>query len=170
MVAPIVITILAYLHVTSAISWMGASLFFLVVLGPGLRGLSPPASLEFMAKVGGKAVRYFMGSATATIVFGLVLLYVVIDGDFSSLGTAGFGTTISIGFTIGFIAYLDAALLTGRKFTKANKLAIELMKNPPQGPPTELIQLMKEGGQGALIGTVLLFIAAVFMVTAGFPF
>jgi hypothetical protein len=32
------------------------------------------------------------------------------------------------------------------------------------------LYLMKNGGQGAAIGTVLLFMVVAFMVTAGFPF
>lgn len=170
MVQPFVITVLAYLHVASGIGWLGASFFFLMVLTPAVRTLSPMASLEFIAKVGGKAVRYFIGVASSTIIFGLLLLYFRINGDFSTLWTSGFGQTITIGFTLGLIAYLDAALFVGPTLTKASKVAAELMKYPPQGPPTELMSLMKKGGRGALIGTIILFVAVAFMVAAGFPF
>ena len=170
MAAPIVITVLAYLHIMSAISWLGASLFFVLILGPGLRSLTPPTSLEFFAKIGSKAPRFFVGSSTLTVVFGLLLLYFVLDGDFSLLSTTSFGTTISIGLTLGLIAYLEAAILTGPKFSKAAKLANELMKNPPQGPSAELIELQKKGGLSAIIGTIILVFAALFMVAAAFPF
>ena len=131
--------------------------------------MTPSTSLEFFVKIGSKAPHFFVGSSTLTIVFGL-LLYFVLDGDFSLLSTTSFGTTISIGLTLGLIAYLDAAIVTGPKFSKAAKLAKELMKNPPQGPPTELIELQKKGGLSALIGTIILVFAALFMVAAAFPF
>ena len=123
----VVLTILAYLHIISAIGWLGASFFFVIILAPGLRTLSPGASLEFSAKIGGKAVRYFMVVATTTILFGLMLLYVALDGDFSKLWTTGYGETLAVGFTLGLIAYLDAMMLTAPALRKASKLAAELM-------------------------------------------
>jgi uncharacterized membrane protein len=170
LVPPVAITFSAYLHIISAISWLGASFFFLMILAPGFRSLTPMTSLEFNAKVGGKATRYFILVASSTILFGFILLYLILDGDFTALWTTAHGETLAVGLSIGLIAYLDAALLTGPTLRKASKLAAELMKNPPQGPPTQLIGLMKKGGQGAAIGTILLFIAVAFMVAAGFPF
>lgn len=170
MVAAIVITVLATLHIISAISWLGASIFFVLILGPGFRTLTPPTTVEFFMKIGSKAPRYFTAFASATILFGLLLLYAVTNGDFSVLWTTNFGTTISIGLTLGLVAYLDAMLITAPKFSKGAKLAAEMMKNPPQGPPTEFIATLKKGGQSALIGTIILVIAAIFMVTSAFPF
>lgn len=170
MVAPIVITALAYLHVVSGIGWLGAAFFFIMILTPGVKTLSPAASIEFIAKVARKAVRYFIGVASSTIIFGLLLLYFRIDGDFSTLGTPGFGQTITAGFTLGLIAYLIAVLFVAPTLTKASKVAEELMKNPPKGPPTELQALMKKGGRGSLIVLILLFVAVAYMVASGFPF
>ncbi|QQG48380.1 MAG: hypothetical protein HY247_06450 [archaeon] len=169
MVAPVVITIFAYLHILAGISWLGASIFFVMVLAPGLQRLSPPTSLEFLAKVGRKATRYFMVAASATILFGLILLYFVIDGNFSSLTTSNFGITITIGFTLGLIAFLESALLIVPTFNKAYDVADELIKNPPQGPPTELQALMAKGGKEAVVDLGLLLAAVAFMVASGFP-
>jgi Na+(H+)/acetate symporter ActP len=74
LVAPIVITALAYLHVLAAMGWLGGAILFVSSIAPGLRSLSPTASLEFLAKVGPRSTRFFAGTATATIVFGLALL------------------------------------------------------------------------------------------------
>ena len=165
-----VITVVAYLHIISAVGWLGASFFFVIIMAPGLRSLTPAAALEFNAKIGGKAVRYFMAVSGSTVLFGLILLYLSLDGDFSRLWTTGYGETLAVGFTLGLIAFLDAILITAPALRKASKLAGELMKNPPQGPPTELMALLKRGGEGAAIGTAILFITAAFMVTAGFAF
>src|SRR2546428_8522807 len=102
MVAPIVITILAYLHISSAMGWLGGAVLFVSVVGPGLRSLSPMARLEFLAKIGPGATRFFIGSSTATIVFGLALLFAFPGAS---------STTITAGLTLGLIAYLVAMLV-----------------------------------------------------------
>ena len=144
-------------------------MFFVLILAPGLRSMSPPTSLEFLSKIGTKATRFFIGSATATILFGLALLYLRINGDFSVLTNSTFGTTITIGFSLGLIAYLESAIIIGPTFNKAYRVAAELMKSPPQGPPTELMALMNKGGKAALIDLVILLAAVAFMVPSGFP-
>src|SRR2546425_8912197 len=101
MVAPIVITILAYLHIISAMGWLGGAVLFVSAVAPGLRTLSPTAKLEFLLKVGAKAVRFFIGRFTAPIVFGPPLLFFF---------PRAFSTTITPGLTFGLIAYIDARL------------------------------------------------------------
>jgi len=163
MVAPIVITILAYLHIISAMGWLGAAVLFVSVIGPGLRSLSPTARLEFLSKVGPRGTRFFIGTSTSTIVFGLALL-------FSFPGA--FNTTITAGLTLGLIAYLDAILVSIPSFRKADHLAKEMLASGQAGgpPSPELAKALKRGGIGVTTVVVLLVITLIFMVTAGFPF
>jgi len=162
MVAPIVITILAYLHIISAMGWLGGAVLFVSVVRPGLRSLSPTARLEFLSKILPGATRFFIGSSTATIVFGLALL-------FSFPGA--FSTTITVGLTLGLIAYLDAILVSIPSLRKADHLAKEMLASGQAGPPSpELAKVLKRGGIGATTVVVLLVITLIFMVTAGFPF
>ncbi len=166
---PVVLTVVAYLHIISAIGWLGASIYFAFILGPGLGKLSPPTQLEFFSKLGKKSVRYFQGTSTATVLFGLVLVYVYTQGDPNSLMSSTFGQVLLVGITLGLVAYIDAIFLTSREFMKAYKIISE-MKGPPQGPPTELMAAMKKGGMGALIGTLILIVTVLFMVMSGFQF
>src|SRR2546425_6935937 len=99
MVAPIVITILAYLHIISAMGWLGGAVLFVSAVAPGLRAMSPTARLEFLSKIWPRATRFFIGSFTATNVFGPALLF-----SFPS----AFTPTIIAGLTLRLIAYLDA--------------------------------------------------------------
>ena len=162
MVAPIVITILAYLHIISAMRWLGGAVLFVSAVAPGLRSMSPTARLEFLSKIGPRATRFFIGSSTATIVFGLALL-------FSFPGA--FSTTIIAGLTLGLIAYLDAILVSIPSLRKADHLAKEMLASGQAGPPSpELAKVLKRGGIGATTVVVLLVITLIFMVTAGFPF
>jgi hypothetical protein len=162
MVAPIVVTILAYLHIISAMGWLGGAVLFASVVAPGLRSLSPTARLEFLSKVVPRAIRFFIGSSTATIVFGLALL-------FSFPGA--YSTTIAAGLALGLIAYLDAILVTLPSLRKADHLANQMLASGQAGPPSpELAKVLKRGSLGSATVVVLLVITLMFMVTAGFPF
>ncbi len=160
--APIVITVLAYLHIVSAIGWLGGAILFVSVLAPGLRSLSPTASMEFLSKVGPRATTFFIGTSTATVVFGLGLLY----ADLSVL-SAG----ISVGLTLGLIAYLDAILVAVPGFRKADRLAKEKLASVQAGPPSlELMKALRRGGIGVTTVVMLLIVTLMFMVASGFPF
>src|SRR3989454_6550397 len=98
MVAPIVITILAYLHIISAMGWLGGAVLFVSAVAPGLRSMSPTARLEFLSKIGPRATRFFIGSFTAPNVFRPPPLFFF---------PGAFRTTIIAGLTIGLIAYFD---------------------------------------------------------------
>ena len=163
MVAPIVITILAYLHIISAMGWLGGAALFVSVVGPGLRSLSLTARLEFLSKIGPSATRFFIGSSTATIVFGLALLF-----SFPGASSA----TLNAGLAVGLIAYLDAILVAIPSLRKADHLAKEMLASGQAGgpPSPELAKALKRGGIGVATVVVLLVITLISMVTAGFPF
>jgi len=163
MVAPIVVTILAYLHIISAMGWLGGAALFVSVVGPGLRSLSLTARLEFLSKIGPSATRFFIGSSTATIVFGLALLF-----SFPGASSA----TLNAGLAVGLIAYLDAILVAIPSLRKADHLAKEMLASGQAGgpPSPELAKALKRGGIGVATVVVLLVITLISMVTAGFPF
>jgi hypothetical protein len=161
LVAAIIITVLAFLHVLTAMAWLGGGILFVSSIAPGLRSLSPAASLEFLAKVGPRATRFFLGSATATIVFGLALLGVV---------PGLMGTSLMGGVAIGLIAYLTA-IMTMLSFRKADDIAKRLLAEGKAGPPPpELAAALKRGGMFVGITVLLLVVALMFMVATGFPF
>src|SRR5713101_4123679 len=113
LVAAVVITVLAYLHVLAAMGWLGGAILFVSSIAPGVRSLSPTASLEYLAKVGPRSTRFFAGTATGTIVFGLALLAVV---------PGLFETSLMVGVGIGLIAYATA-IVTMLSFRKADQIA-----------------------------------------------
>lgn len=166
MVAPVVITVFAFLHIISAIGWLGALIFFLSVVGPAVRTFTPAASLEFLVKVGPRQLRFFAGTATATILFGLALLYFSLGTDYSL-----YPTSIVAGFSLGFIAYLDALLVAVPAFRKADSIAKEFAKNPQAGPPPpDLQKYLNRGRLGAASTGVILLLTTAFMVATGFPY
>jgi hypothetical protein len=166
MVAAIVITIFAFLHIIFAIAWLGGAIFFVSAVGPAVKTFTPATSLEFLVKAGPGQLRFFAGSATATIIFGLALL-------FSSLGTdyTLWPNTIIAGFTLGLIAYLNVLLVAAPAFRKVDRIAKELMKNPQAGPaPPEFAKNLNRARLGAASTVVILVLATVFMVATGFPY
>jgi uncharacterized membrane protein len=161
LVAPIVVTVLAYLHIISAMGWLGGAVLFVSVLAPGLRSLTSSASLEFLAKVGPKSTRFFAFAATATIVFGLALLLAIPEL---------LGTPLVFGIGLGLVAYLTA-VLTMLSFRKVDDIANEILAGKRQGPPPpEFTKALRRGGLSVTATTLLLVLALIFMVTAGFPF
>ncbi len=161
MVAPIIVTVLAYLHIISAMGWLGGAVLFVSALAPGLRSLSPAASMEFLAKVGPRAATFFAAAATATIIFGLGLLAAL---------PGLLGTNIDFGIALGLIAYLDAivAILSNRK---ADHLAKEMLTSGHSGPPPpEFMKALKRGGIAVTTTALLLVITLMFMVASGFPY
>jgi uncharacterized membrane protein len=166
MVAASIITVFAFLHVLSAIAWLGAAIFFVSVVGPAVRRFTPAASLEFLVKVGPRASRFFGGTATATIIFGLVLLYLAFGTDYTL-----WPTTIVVGFALGLIAYLDAVLVAIPSLRKADHIAKGLAMNPQASPPPpDFAKYLRRGTLGAASTAVILVLTTAFMVATGFPF
>ena len=162
--ADYVLISLAFLHVATAIAWMGGVVFFLSVVGPGVRTLNPPGSLEFLTKVGPRLLRYFMGAATGTIIFGLALLVYAFGTDASF-----WPSSIEIGFGLGLVAYLIAMLVTVPTFRRANLMAQQIIANPAGGPPPpEFAALMRRANMAAVAVALILFLTLVFMVGTAF--
>ncbi len=155
------VTIVAYFHIISAVSWFGGALLFLSVIAPGMRSVSPQANLEFLAKVGRRATRFFAIVSTLTIIFGLTLLFVSGVND----------TPIYVGAALGLAAYLDAMLFTIPALNRADNLAEQALANPQAGPPPpELMANVKKGGMGVMTVVLILTVTLIFMVVSGFMF
>ncbi|HEY6282604.1 MAG TPA: hypothetical protein VIW22_01625 [Nitrososphaerales archaeon] len=160
MADPTVIAILTFLHIASAIGWLGAVVFFLSVIGPSVRKFTPAASLEFLTKVGPRQIRYFAGVATSTIVFGLALLFAAFGTDYSA-----WPRYIEAGFSLGLLAYLIALVVVIPSFLRVEKIAHQIMSNPQAGPPPpELARYLKRGNQAVVSVALILLLALLFMV------
>lgn len=159
MVDQLVIAALTFLHIVSAMGWLGGVMFFLSAVGPGVRSFTPPASLEFLTKVGPKQIRFFAGAATATIIFGLGLLFATFGADFSAW--PGY---IEVGFSLGLIAYLIALTVTVPTFRKVDRIARQMMGGPPGPPPPEFPKLLRRANLAAVAVALILMLTLVFMV------
>ena len=159
MADPTVVAVLAFLHIVSAMGWLGGVIFFLSAVGPGARSFTPPASLEFLTKVGPRQIKFFAVTSTATIVFGLGLLVATFGTNY-----VDWPSYIEVGFTLGFIAYLVATFVTVPTLRSVDRVAREVMSGPPGPPPPELSKLLKRANLAAMAVAVILLLALVFMV------
>ena len=152
------------MHIFFAIAWLGGSLYLSFVLGPRSATLSPSAAMEFFARVGRPTIRYLSIVGSLTIVFGLILLYVYFGSDYAT-----WPLSLDLGFTLGLVAFLDGLLFTAPAASKAADIANNFVgKVQPGPPPPEFLAATKEVAFSSVIGTMLLIITAVFMVSTAF--
>ncbi|HKT22572.1 MAG TPA: hypothetical protein VJR06_08195, partial [Nitrososphaerales archaeon] len=116
---------------------------------------------EFLTKVGPKQLRFFAGASTATIVFGLALLFATFGSDYSS-----WPWYIEAGLSMGFVAYLIAVLVTIPTFRKVDKIAHEIMSKAPGPPPPEFMKLLKRANMATMLVAIILVVALAFMVSS----
>lgn len=90
-----------WLHIIVSIFWFGSVLFSDIVLMPGVARMSPPAQMEFGAKVGAGVSRIMIPAALLSIGLGIVrgLLF----GDIASVDDV-LGTTYGQAWLVALIA------------------------------------------------------------------
>lgn len=144
---------------------------FAFVIGPALAKLSPPSSGEFFAKVVPRVSMFFRIVAGTTVLFGVLLLYTgESNGDFGALfpSSGSWGPAIIIGLSIGLVAFLFSEFVAQPPLRKAIRLIKEMQSSGQHEPPAELPKAIGRATLTANVTVVLLFLALVFMVSAGF--
>ena len=170
MPSDILITILAYGHILSAIAWLGSGLLTGFILGPNLRKMSPAAGLEFNAKVLPKILGFIRSAVISTFVFGLLLLYFFRDGDFSWLSGSTQGYVLSFGILLALVAGGLAFGVVVPSFNKVVKISNEVVQSGKMPPPPELMASAKRARVASTIAVVILFVVLALMVSSGFLF
>ncbi len=168
MAAPLVIAALAFLHIFSAIGWLGGLLIFSFVVGPSLAQFSPQARSEFISSVFPRYVRFGELVSAGTVLFGLLFAYAFTDGDLSLLSPSNpFGLKLTTGALLGFSAFLVVNLVLAPSAKKIVRIVNGMKGQAGQGsPPPELAKLTVRLQRGARIALVLLVLTFTFMVGA----
>jgi len=161
--------ILAWLHIISAIGWLGGGLMFAFVVGPGLKSLSPASSGDFLVEVIPGVVRFFQWASRLTILFGILLLYSFSNGDFGILSlSTSFGTNLTTGLSIGFIAFLTSEFVAVPTQMKAIRMLKEMLASGQHQAPADFPKTLKRGTDLSTLVVLLVILASVFMVASGF--
>lgn len=165
----LLVDILAYGHILSAMMWLGGGILTTFVVGPNVKKLAPPAALEFNAKVIPKIVRFVEAALMSTLTFGVLLLYFVYDGSLSWVTTSNQGYAVMVGATIALVTAAFVFILVVPSFKKVSTLASEaLAAGKPPAP--EMMKYAMRARRGSLIGVTLLLIVVSMMVAAGFNY
>ncbi len=155
--ADVVLAVLFYAHIISAMSWLGGGILTTFVLAPAARGLSPTANIEFTAKVLPKILRFVQMMIVSTLLFGVLL--------FAYEGTAGATSTLYAGIGLALVTTAIVFALTVPSFKKVIRIAQEMMNSKTQGPPPpEMMKYGMRARQGSILGVVLLLIVLATMV------
>jgi uncharacterized membrane protein len=156
--------VVLWVHIFGAIGWLGAAMVFGMVIGPSLPKLSAPTRGEFFAKVAPKYVRYIEVFSILTLVFGVAMVAVLADGNFSIMSpSTSFGLFISIGAVLSLVAEALAFTVIVPSAHKMVKITESMMKNPGP-PPPELAVAANRLRIGSTAGMVLLIVVTIFMV------
>ena len=162
----VVLLVLTYGHVLSAMGWLGGGLLTTFAVGPSLRKLSQVAALEFNAKVLPRLIRFVQMTAVSTVAFGVLLLGYLYSQDNSYFSSTS-GMAVSVGIVMAVVVTAIAFSVTIPSFMKVSKLAASAMEGTQQAPVPEMMKYAKRARQGSLIGVVLLLATLVAMITAG---
>ncbi len=161
-----VIAVLTWFHILGAIGWLGAAMFFGMIIGPLLPGLSPATRGELLVKLVPRFTRYVAGFAIATSVFGVALVFAIAGGNLSILSPSNsFGLFVSAGAAVTIVAMILAFVVV---LPTANKIVgiTKNMQQNPGPPPPELPSFQKRLRISATTVVVLLLIVLAFMVAA----
>lgn len=142
-------------------------MFFVMVMSPLMRSLSPATRGELISRLFPRLTRYVSLFSILTVVMGVLLALGMARGrlDLFSPGNP-WGFNISVG---GALALLTAILALGVVLPTARrivKLLDEMQRNPQGAPQADMVRLQKRMRVGATTVLALLILVLVFMVAA----
>ena len=161
--------VLLWLHIVSAIGWLGATMVFAMLIGPTLPTLTPATRNELIVKLLPKYIRYAEIFTLITPIFGLVLALYISHGSWSVFNPAIYGNLglyLSIGALLSLVAWAVSFGLVAPTGRKVVWFTNEMLKNPSAAPPAGLLRASKRLRTVSTAGLVILFVIVVCMVAA----
>ena len=167
MASTLILGILAWFHILSAIGWFGGDLVLIFGMEPKLGKLSPATRSELVTTLFPRLNRLEMIFATATVVFGLLFAYELTGGDLAMFSPATpWGLAITVGATLGFVAFLLEVVVDYPSEKKVIAIMKEMRANNQSVPPAELSKYHERSELAEMAVLVLLFTTLAFMVAA----
>lgn len=135
--------IATWLHVISAVYWVGAILFILSVLGPLLRKRPATVSTPLLAEVQARVRRFVLAAIGIFIASGLFNMHYRGLMDWQTLMGSSYGQTFALKMApvaVMFAIYFTAPMLLKRLSPQAEGSCCELENSP--GPVTRVFALL----------------------------
>jgi hypothetical protein len=160
---------LRFIHIVSGVFWAGAVFLMVGFIFPAVRSLGPQAG-RFMEEVTKRRLPVFMNAASGLTMLTGLIMYI---GAIASTDGAWLETGAGMGFTVGAVATIVAAVLGGtvsRRGAKRMATIGEAIK-AAGGAPTpeqaaELGAVQARMGKALRVVAVLLLVAVTSMATS----
>jgi uncharacterized membrane protein len=149
------IIVLRIVHIFSGVAWVGGGALFFFYLEPTIRTLGPDAE-KFVGEMVGrrKLPRYFLASATLTVVFGFLLYWRDSNGLQSSWITSPSGLGFTIGGLSAFVAWVLTTMFIPRLLQRVGEAGARL-RAAGVPPDAELIGAVRRAQQSLRTGLAL---------------
>lgn len=132
-----------WLHVISAVYWVGAILFILSVLGPLLRKRPAAVTAPLLAEVQARVRRFVLAAIGVFVATGLFNMHYRGLMDWQLLLGSGYGRTFTLKMApvaVMFVIYFSAPTLLKRLAPQSKGSCCELENSP--GPVTRVFALL----------------------------
>jgi len=165
--------VVRYVHILSAVTWLGATMLFSMLIAPRVLRNGPPAIRRpFLEAILGPLTRYFGVAAGLTMLSGFLLVGQIYGysniGDAFQVKANGYGTALGIGVTSAILMAIVGFGIVGRTGAKmlATMQAMPAGAPPPAEKQAELMAMGKRMGMFSMLTVLLGAIALGGMVWA----
>lgn len=140
----------------------------LIGMEPRLGKLSPATRSELITTVFPRLIRLETIFAGGTVLFGLLFAYGYTGGDLAMLSPAtSWGLAITVGATLGFVAFLLEVLVESPSENKVVAIMKEMRASDRSVPPAEMSKYHERSEFAEVAVLILLLTALAFMVASG---
>ncbi|MBI4201758.1 MAG: CopD family protein [Chloroflexi bacterium] len=158
-----VTTALLYIHVATAVIWLGSAAFLSHVMMPSLRHFAPPLAGQVMVTVAPRANRVMLTSAIVVLLSGgLLVLRMLGIGGLEDLFKTDWGRSIFLGILLTLGMFLIGVFIQTPAIAHLQRLG--QAGGPP--PAEEAARLQRRLRSFGIIAVALGFLALLEMVIA----
>ncbi len=161
----LLITVLMWFHIFSAIGWLGSVLVFRLVLTPVFPKFSAQTRGELVVKLFPRFVTGVAIFAGATGFFGI--LHLVASSFEEPPHFSLILPWIGIGASIAVVVFVLLLLVAYPSIMRMSRILLGMQAKNEQQPPSEFFKYQKRVAMVANVGLTLLLVTLAFMVWAG---
>lgn len=123
-----VTTIINFIHLLAAVTWIGAGIFINIILNPSLRALEPMQAGKLMGSVSKRMIRISWMSALLLVVTGFMKIPHTMLFNFNSV----YASVITLKLCLVLIVLIFASLITFVYAPKIIKFSPQAGENPSE--------------------------------------
>jgi uncharacterized membrane protein len=161
----LLITVLMWFHIFSAVGWLGSVLVFRIVVTPIMPKFSAQTRAELVVKLFPTFVTGVVIFAASTGLFGILHLVAssIEEPPHFSLVLPWIG----IGASIAVVVFLLALFVAYPSIKAMSRIILNMQAKKEQQPPPEFAKYQKRVAMVANVALILLLVTLAFMVWAG---